>query len=89
MDSNQGTSQGGERGGSRPEWGAYPPADTGDPGHPAGHPNGDKRSRRLLRDSVRTVTSRLGDVRRHGIQPLLDASVQHSSLPYPGNQSRI
>jgi hypothetical protein len=29
-------------------------------------------SRRLLRDSVRTVSGRIGDIRRHGIRPLLD-----------------
>jgi hypothetical protein len=35
-------------------------------------PEGDKRSAgSLLRNSVRTVTSRLGDIRDHGIQPLL------------------
>jgi hypothetical protein len=56
-------------------------------------PEGDKRSARgLLRNSVRTVSGRLGDIRAHGIQPLLDeaaaqirpASREELLTRYPG-----
>jgi hypothetical protein len=59
----------------------------------AGSGEDDHRSpRRLLRDSVRTVGGRLGDIRRHGIQPVLQeaaAQIQPASreqllVRYPG-----